>query len=221
MTWEGFYLVCFVVGFVFALIGFFGGALHFPSFHGIHLPGAGGHAGSSGVGAAGAGHGVATGPSLSPFNFPSLMAFLAWFGGVGYLLTTRGNMARLIVLALALTAGTAGASLVFGFVTRVLLRHERALDAADFEMVGVLGRVTVGIRAGGTGEIVYSQAGTRRSAGARSDSAAPIARGSEVVVTRYEKGIAYVRSWEEMSGQAASGVHGSETKSSEATPSNS
>jgi hypothetical protein len=64
--------------------------------------------------------------------------------------------------------------------------------------------VTVPIRAGGTGEIVYSQEGTRRSAGARSDSGAPIPRGSEVVVTRYDRGIAYVRLWEELAGVGAS-----------------
>jgi membrane protein implicated in regulation of membrane protease activity len=206
MTWETFYLVCFIVGFALAVIGFLGGALHIPH---LHLPGFHAHGG---------GHAGAAGTAISPFNFPSLMAFLAWFGGVGYLLTTRGNMARLIVLVLALTAGTAGASLVFGFLTRVLLRHERALDAADFEMVGVLGRVTVGIRAGGTGEIVYSQEGTRRSSGARSESQSPIARGSEVVVTRYERGIAYVRPWEEMAGLAAPAEYNSsETEKSDAT----
>ena len=54
------------------------------------------------------------------------------------------------------------------------------------------------IREGGTGEIVYSQEGTRRSAGARSDAGGAIARGCEVVVTRYEKGLAYVREWKDM-----------------------
>jgi hypothetical protein len=63
--------------------------------------------------------------------------------------------------------------------------------------------VTVPVRPGGTGEIVYSQAGTRRSAGARSESGAAIPRDCEVVVTRYEKGIAFVRPWEEMAGVLA------------------
>jgi hypothetical protein len=126
------------------------------------------------------------------------MAFLAWFGGMGYLLTTRGNFGRLIVLAIAVASGLAGGAIVFVFLTKVFLRNERALDAADFEMTGVLARVTVGIRESGTGEIVYSQGGTRRSAGARSESGAVIGRGSEVIVTRYERGIAYVRPWEEL-----------------------
>ena len=72
------------------------------------------------------------------------------------------------------------------------------MDPADYEMVGVLGRVASSIREGGTGEIIYSQAGTRRVCGARADSGQAIAKGDEVVVTRYEKGIAYVRRWEEM-----------------------
>jgi hypothetical protein len=48
--------------------------------------------------------------------------------------------------------------------------------------------------------MVYTQMGTRRVCGARSDDGTAIAKGTEVVVTRYEKGIAYVRLWSEMSG---------------------
>ena len=56
------------------------------------------------------------------------------------------------------------------------------------------------IREGGTGEIIYSQGGTRRTCGARAENGNAIVKGSEVVVTRYDKGIAYVRLWEEMAG---------------------
>jgi len=131
--------------------------------------------------------------------FMTFLAFLTWFGGVGYLLTGRGHWGSLIILFAATAAGLFGAAILFGFLTRVLLKHERSLSFADFEMVGVLGRITVPIRAeGGTGEIVYSQAGTRRSAAARSESGQAIVRGAEVVVTRYENGIAFVRLWEEL-----------------------
>lgn len=86
------------------------------------------------------------------------------------------------------------------FLTKVLMSNDENMDPADYEMVGVLGKVSCPIREGGTGEIVYSQMGTRRVCGARSDDATAIAKGTEVVVTRYEKGIAYVRLWSEMSG---------------------
>ncbi|HYV42196.1 MAG TPA: hypothetical protein VEO02_10450 [Thermoanaerobaculia bacterium] len=198
MSWEGFYLVCFVVGFSLSVLALLGGAFHWSAGHGAHWLHFDSHGVAPGHGAAdAAGHGG----SVSPFNFATLMAFLAWFGGMGYLLTGRAHLGQLLVLAVALVSGAAGSAVVFGFLTRVLLKHERFLDSADFEMTGVLGNVTVPIRAGGTGEIVYSQQGTRRSAGARSEDASAIPHGSEVVVTRYEKGIAYVRLWEELAGE--------------------
>jgi hypothetical protein len=80
------------------------------------------------------------------------------------------------------------------------MADDENMDSADYEMVGVLGRVSSSIRAGGTGEMVYTQMGTRRVCGARSDDGSAIAKDAEVVVTRYEKGIAYVRLWSEMSG---------------------
>jgi len=78
----------------------------------------------------------------------------------------------------------------------VLIANEHPFVNSDFEMTGVLGHISVPIRESGTGELIYSQQGTRRSCGARSEDGKAIARGSEVVVLRYEKGIAYVRQFE-------------------------
>jgi len=76
------------------------------------------------------------------------------------------------------------------------------LDPADYRMAGVLGRITMPIRAGGTGELTYSQEGTRRATGARSEEGIAIPKGAEVMVTRYEKGLAYVRRWEDPLGDS-------------------
>jgi hypothetical protein len=65
----------------------------------------------------------------------------------------------------------------------------------------VLGRLSIPIRESGTGELIYSQAGTRRVCGARTENGSAIVKGTEVVVTRYERGIAYVRPWSEMAGE--------------------
>ena len=81
------------------------------------------------------------------------------------------------------------------------MRHEEALDPADYDMVGVLGKLSMPIRAGGIGELIFTQGGTRRVSGARAESGAAIAKGTEVVVTRYDKGIAYVRPWDEFAGE--------------------
>ena len=220
MTWSDFYLICFAVGFCFSFFSFvFGssrmGRLHLPHFHGhsgahfptahgsvVHGPGAHGASGHAAGGnhTAGGSH-TTREVSVSPFNPPSIAAFLAWFGGTGYLLTRFSAIWVGSILFVAILAGLVGGAIIFFFLTKVLMSDQEYLDPADFEMVGVLGKLSVPIREGGTGELIYSQMGTRRVCGARSDDGAPIARGTEVVVTRYEKGIAYVRLWSEMSGE--------------------
>ena len=46
--------------------------------------------------------------------------------------------------------------------------------------------------------MVYIRDGARKPAAARSEEGTLIARGEEVIVTRYERGVAYVRTWEAM-----------------------
>jgi membrane protein implicated in regulation of membrane protease activity len=130
-----------------------------------------------------------------------MAAFLAWFGGAGFLLSRYSSLRVGIELGLSTIAGLIGAALIFFFLTRVLISENENLNPADFRMVGVLGSICSQIREGGTGEILYSQAGTRRVCGARSEDSRAIAKGTEVVVTRYEKGIAYVRLWSELEGE--------------------
>jgi membrane protein implicated in regulation of membrane protease activity len=146
------------------------------------------------------GHGAGgKGSQASPINFGTVAAFLAWFGGVGYLLSRYSSIWAVLALGFALVSGLAGAAIVFWFLFKVLLKHDRDLDPADYEMVGVLGRLSSVVRENGTGEMIFSQNGVRRAASARSEDGRQIAKGVEVVVTRYERGIAYVRAWEEMS----------------------
>ncbi len=202
MTWADFYLVCFVLGIAFSLLSIFGGGsrlhLHLPHFAPVHASGPILHAGHA-VGASVANN--SHGGRISAFNFGTLTAFLAWFGGTGYLLTRYSSVWFLAGLGFSILSGLVGATIIFFFLTRVLTSENENLDPADFEMCGVLGRTSVSIREGGTGEIIYSQEGTRRTCGARSEDGGGIAKGTEVVVTRYEKGIAYVKLWSELSGE--------------------
>jgi hypothetical protein len=46
------------------------------------------------------------------------------------------------------------------------------------------------------GELIYVRDGTRRALSACSEDGQEIGRNEEVLVTRYEKGIAYVRAWD-------------------------
>lgn len=212
MNWELFYLVCFVVGFSFTVLSFLSGTLH---FH-FHFPGhvqvptlghgaghGGGHATVHGTGGAhGPGHG--SGAHFPFFNPMTLAAFLTWFGGAGYLLVRLRHIWIFAGLALATLAGLAGASIVFWFVAKVLMANERDLNPLDYEMVGVLGRVSVPIRSEGTGEIIFAQEGVRKTCAARSEKGDPLAKGEEVLVTRYERGVAYVQRWDELENSSAS-----------------
>ncbi len=225
LDWSDFYLICFAVGFCFSFFSFvFGGArfgrLHLPHFHGHAVP----HVPlSHGPVAAGASHPpvaahgpvtaqpagsakVARGSGVSPFNPPSLAAFLAWFGGTGYLLTRFSTVWVGLGLFASVISGIVGGGIIFLFLSRVLISEDENMNLADYDMVGVLGKLSVSIREGGTGELVYSQMGTRRVCGARGEDGRAIAKGAEVVVTRYEKGIAYVRLWSEMAGEDESAV---------------
>ena len=205
MTWETFYLTCFFLGLGLSVVSFFSGAshahipsrLHLPHFahgphaaHGAVIHHAGGHA-------APVSHPLPshTGAGVPFFNFSSIMAFLCWFGGMGYLLTSYAHLWAALVLALSVLTGLAGAAIIFCFLAKFLMGHERPLNAGDFEMVGVVGNVSSTVRAQGTGEIIFLQAGTRRACGARSDSGVAIAKGTEVVVTSFARGIAGVRPW--------------------------
>jgi hypothetical protein len=188
MSWADIYLICFIVGFGLSLVSAFGGFIHIHHGHMHH-----GHVGHVHVG-----HGHDASSGVSPFNFSTLTAFLAWFGGVGYLLTKFSGVWLWLSFLLAVIGGLAGATLVFLFLAKVLLANERPMDPIDYEMVGVLGQLTSAIRPGGTGEMSFAQEGARRSAPARAEDGAEIEKGAEVIVTRYAKGIAYVKRWDEM-----------------------
>ena len=190
MTWSDFYLVCFLVGLILSAVSFlFGSAhLHFPHHGGgahLHLGHGHGHVGQRGT-------------DLSVFNFGTATAFLAWFGGAGFLLTRYSSIWIWWALTGAVLTGLAGSAVVFWFVAKLLIGTERDLDPADYDLIGALGRLSANIRDGGTGEMIFSQQGSRRSIAARHDSAGAIPKGTEVVITRYEKGIAYVRRWDEL-----------------------
>lgn len=183
MNWETFYLTCFGVGLVFSVLSFAGGFRHLHLGH-IHI----GHS-----------HGLhAHRGHVSRFNIFAMMAFLCWFGGAGYLLSRRHSIVVPVVLLLAVVSGLVAGTAVSAFLVKVLLPHERALLPEDTEMRGVVARVSSTVRANGTGEILFSLNGTRRCAAARAEGGCSIERDTQVLVLRYERGIAWVRSWTEL-----------------------
>lgn len=195
--WEGFYFACFIAGLLLSLVSLLGGMGHINwHFHGFHLP-HGAHVPHGHT--AGASRGSTSGSGTIPWwNAFSIMVFLCWFGAAGYLMTRYGTLVASAVFMLAAICGLLGGAVVFWFLAKVLLPHERELTADETAVAGAVGKVIAPIRAGGTGEVLYEQLGTRRAVPARAESGDPIAKGTEVFVVRYEHGIAYVRRWEEL-----------------------
>ena len=191
MTWSDFYLLCFVVGFSLSVLSFLAGAVHIHLPFRLHLPF---HVAHHGGGAGGAIRAAAHIPWL---NMSTLLAFLAWFGGTGYILTTRSHLVALASLGFATLAGLVAGWLVFRFMLKLMRSGDSELIDADYRIEGSVGSISVPIRERGTGEVIFSLGGVRRGAGARSDDGKAIEKGAEVVIERYEKGIAYVRRWEE------------------------
>jgi membrane protein implicated in regulation of membrane protease activity len=198
MNFPEVFLICFGVGTVWALVSLLLGGLHFGHFgHSHHgpvldkvLPG---HSHAP--------HSHTPGWMVSLLNPSCLAVFLAWFGGAGYLLTKHSGFLLWMNLALASAFGLVGAWILAWFL-RWLMKHESAMNPADYDMVGVLGHVSSTIRADGVGEVIYLREGARRLFSAKSETGELISRGEEVIVTHFEKGIAYVRTWEAMTQRA-------------------
>jgi len=176
------FLVCFLVGVGISALSLIAGAGHVHGLHGFHFHHGGGFLNRAGSGVLG-----------HLFNFAAITMFITWFGAVGLLLEEMTKLAALAIIVVACGAGGVGAATI-SRVIATLRAHERPLE--PISLVGTIGKLTIPIRKGGTGEVVYTIEGTRRCSGARSDDGRAIGRDAEVVITKYDKGIAYVCEFE-------------------------
>ena len=154
-----------------------------------------GHVGSHG-GSQGGSHGHATHTeavnpvghsliwALSWLSPLTLGGFLLLFGGAGLL---AGGSA--LALPIAVVAGLLGAIAIRSLMS-AFVRASTPPLALTAE--GAIGTVNATIRAGQTGEVVYTLEGLTRSMPARSDEGGEIPRGAQVVITRTGGGFAYV-----------------------------
>jgi len=203
MTLELVFLGCFGFGLIMSAFSFLSGAVDFGAdtdFDGVEIEGV--DADMSGTDVDGIDMDVdggdldADAAKISTFNFSAVMAFLGTFGGAGYILAHFYGVAAVLSVPTAMASGVAGASLINLFLTRILVGRDRTLKHT--EMVGTVGRLSLPIRDAGIGELVYSDGGSIHSTGARSLDDRAIEKGAEVMIVRYEKGIAYVRRLEEV-----------------------
>lgn len=181
------YLGTFAFGVIFTVATFALGA--FGGGHDIHLHGVDLH----GADAPGAGHGDV---HISPFNLSTICAFLAWFGGAGYLLTRFSHLTATVVLGLSAAVGVVGGALIFLPLARYVIPRLTEMRSSDYQVEGVMAHVSVPIPAGAVGEVVYTVGGAQQVDGARSVSGEAIERGTEVVILKREKGIIWVERWD-------------------------
>jgi membrane protein implicated in regulation of membrane protease activity len=190
---ETFFLACFAFGLLFTFASLVLGSVGAHGGGHIHI----GHGHGHGHGHVG--HDAhlphdGKGSSLPLLNASSVVGALTWFGAAGYLVTRLGGWALPFVLLTALIAGGLGWYLIARFLGLVL-KGQVEMNPEDYRLEGTVGQVTIGIPAGGTGEVLFEKAGLRRSEAARAMGGTPIARGSEVVITAYADGFATVQPW--------------------------
>jgi membrane protein implicated in regulation of membrane protease activity len=182
---DAFLLGAFFFGLIFSTISLVLGAIEVP---GVHF----GH-GHSGV------HGHANGShgshdsDVNMFNLSTILVFVTWFGGVAYLLRNGFSLPTLAGVAGGIAGGVIGAMIVYRFL-RLIKGQETYLDASQERLSGSIARVTTPIRDGGTGEIVYELNGVRQVSAARTAAGTMLPRGTEVIVLKRERGIAFVES---------------------------
>ena len=193
MTWIDVYLLCFIVGFSLSVLSFLGGATHIHLPSRLHWPFQGGHH-AGGM----AGRVTLHAPGgLGWFNALTTMTFLAWFGGIGYLVSTHSRLVAIVALGIAIISGLLAAGVVFKFMARIVKVSDAQMLDWDYRVEGTVGTISSPIREDGTGEMTFEQRGVRKALGARSEDGKPLPNGTEVAITRYENGIAYVKKWED------------------------
>lgn len=134
--------------------------------------------------------------------------FLLIFGLVGYVGHALLGWGVLLVILIPLLIGVVCA---IGLTTLLHVvfatSEETVLTADDARLEGRLGTVTMAIRPGGIGEVIFTRkGGGRQSVGARSASGDLIGAGADVVILEYQGGIASVQSWDTFLAAARAGV---------------
>jgi len=136
---------------------------------------------------------------LGALSLYGVLMFLLVFGVLGYLLHNGAKTLPLIVVLLfAALVGVACAVGINALLTRLFISTQSGeLTAESSQLEGRLGTVSMAIRPGGIGEIIFEGAtGARQSVGARCVDGAAIPVGQEVVILSYENGVAQAQAWD-------------------------
>jgi hypothetical protein len=213
------FIACFLFGLLFVVVSaLLGSGGHSSSSHVVHA-GAGhvghigdvGHVGHTGhdthaphvhVHGTGTGHvtrgAISNNFSLYAFVNPvSIALFLLGFGFFGYVFHNTADLIFPLTIIFALLGGLVVAALLLALIGRVFGNSEGETVQDVSDRVGTLGKVSMTIREGSIGEVLYvSPGGMRKSVPARSVEGQRLERDQEVVIVNYQSGIAEVDTWD-------------------------
>jgi len=211
------FIACFLFGLLFIVVSaLLGSGENGSSSHVVHA-GAGhvghigdvGHTGHVGHDAHGPHvhvHGTshatkgAVSNNLSLFAFinpMSIALFLLGFGFFGYVFHHTADLIFPLTITFALLGGLVVAALLLALIGRVFGNSEGETVQDVSDRVGTLGKVSMTIREGSIGEVLYvSPGGMRKSVPARSVKGQRLERDQEVVIVNYQSGIAEVDTWD-------------------------
>jgi hypothetical protein len=132
--------------------------------------------------------------SLNPL---SVLSFLFVFGLLGYFLHNAARAGAALSVMLPALLGLCAAAGVGMGLTRLMSSAEGELTVEATRPEGRIGKVSMAIREGGVGEVIFARAGAgRQSIGATSATQQPIPVGTEVVILSLREGIANVEPWD-------------------------
>jgi hypothetical protein len=145
---------------------------------------------------------------LGSLNLYGLLVLLLIFGLLGFLLHNVANVGPELSFIFALVVGAGCAMFVSALLSRLFFeRMVGALGAESSQLEGRLGKVSMGVRPGGIGEVIFTNTqGGRQSMGARSADGEAIPVDTEVVILGSEKGIATVQPWDRFMADVRAGT---------------
>lgn len=141
---------------------------------------------------------ISSNSSLFAFVNPvSVALFLLGFGFFGYVFHDTANFVFPLTITFALLGGLIVAALLLALIGRVFGDSEGETIQDVSDRVGTLGKVSMTIREGNIGEVLYvSPGGMKKSVPARCVDGRRLERDQEVVIVNYQGGIAEVDTWE-------------------------
>lgn len=145
---------------------------------------------------------------LGTLNLYGLLTLLLLFGLLGYLLHNFSNVGPELSLILALLVGAGSALLVSSLLSSLFFNREVGVLGAESSVLeGRLGKTSMAIRAGGIGEVIYSNTqGGRQSIGARSADGEAIPVDTDIVILGTKNGIASVQPWDRFMANVRAGL---------------